>query len=400
MQQSWLTRQRGQRLQSNFQVINVTPQPATTLPAASKDKLYGLDHLRTLAILLVFIYHYGLFSHPEWTDTVGKFGWTGVDLFFVLSGYLIASQLFLQIEVYKGILLKQFFTKRFFRILPAYFTVVAIYFLFPYVHEREALAPLWKYLTFTQNIGLDLRTQGTFSHAWSLCIEEQFYLLLPLILSAMVYYNIIRKGYWLLIALFVTGFLVRLYCYQVLVLPYSESQAFGVLWYKRIYYPTFCRLDGLLTGVAIAAFLQYRPIQGKQILRYGNVLLLLGIVILTGSYLICLEEQSFEASVFGFPLVSMGYGMLVLGALSPFSILYRYRSHVTTRIAALSYGIYLVHKFIIHIVQDQLEEFDVDADSNLMLFVCVFTVLLGAWILNKSVEKPFLKLRDKVLRSL
>ena len=355
--------------------------------------------MRTLAILLVFIYHCRLFSHPEWTDTVGKFGWTGVDLFFVLSGYLIASQLFLRIAAHKSILLRQFFIKRFFRILPAYFNVVAIYFLFPYVHEREALAPLWKYLFFTQNLGLDLRTQGTFSHAWSLCIEEQFYLLLPLILSGMVYCNTIKKGYWLLIALFVTGFLVRLYCYQLL-LPYSESQVFGVLWYKWIYYPTFCRLDGLLTGVATAAFLQCKPVQGKQILRYGNILLLLGIVILTGAYIVCLEERSFEASIFGFPLVSMGYGVLVLGALSPSSVLYRYRSRVTTTIATLSYGIYLVHKFIIHITQEQLEKLGVDADSNLMLLVCVFTVLLGAWILNTSVEKPFLKLRDKVLRSL
>jgi peptidoglycan/LPS O-acetylase OafA/YrhL len=53
--------------------------------------------------------------------------------------------------------------------------VVALYFCFPYVREREALAPLWKYLTFTQNLELDISSQGTFSHAWSLCIEEQFY---------------------------------------------------------------------------------------------------------------------------------------------------------------------------------------------------------------------------------
>lgn len=56
------------------------------------NKLWGLDHLRALAIILVFFFHYGrLFPHPEWTTTLGKFGWTGVDLFFVLSGYLISS---------------------------------------------------------------------------------------------------------------------------------------------------------------------------------------------------------------------------------------------------------------------------------------------------------------------
>lgn len=121
-------------------------------------------------------------------------------------------------------------------------------------------------------------------------------------------------------------------------------------------------------------------------------------IILTGAYILCLGEQSIEASLFGFPLISIGYGVLVLGALSPSSVLYRYRSGATTRIAALSYGVYLVHKFIIHITQQQLARLDVDRNSNLMLFICVATVWLGAGLLNKLVERPFLKMRDKVLR--
>ena len=376
----------------------MTTQLTATSPSASKGKLHGLDHLRTLAIVLVFIYHYGMFFHPEWTTTFGKFGWTGVDLFFVLSGYLIASPLFRQISAGKGLLLQPFFIKRIFRILPAYIVVVAIYFLFPYVHERAALAPLWKYLTFTQNLGLDLRTQGTFSHAWSLCIEEQFYVLLPLILSGLVYFNAMKKGFWLLVVLFMAGFLIRFYCYEVILLPYNESGLFGVFWYKWIYYLSFCRLDGLLTGVGIAAFLQYKPVQGQRILQYGNQLLLLSLIILTGAYILCLEELSFEASVFGFPLVSIGYGVMVLGALSPSSVLYHYKSSVTTTIATLSYGVYLIHKFIIHITQEQFAKLDVDKNSNLMLFICVLTVWLGAWLLNKLVETPFLNIRDKVLQ--
>src|ERR1043166_4950156 len=116
----------------------------------------ALDHLRALAITLVFIYHYRLFPHPEWVDTIGSFGWTGVDLFFVLSGYLIAGQLFSQVHQYGRISLGDFYLKRFFRIIPAYLAVVAVYFSIPTFREVEALAPLWKFLTFTQNLGLDL----------------------------------------------------------------------------------------------------------------------------------------------------------------------------------------------------------------------------------------------------
>ena len=67
-----------------------------SLELKEQNKLYGLDHLRALAILLVLGFHYQLsfFGHPGWLQTVAQVGWTGVDLFFVLSGFLIASQLF------------------------------------------------------------------------------------------------------------------------------------------------------------------------------------------------------------------------------------------------------------------------------------------------------------------
>ena len=143
-----------------------------------QKKLYGLDNLRAVAIAFVFIYHYAGLSNgaPKWLGFITKFGWTGVDLFFVLSGFLISSQLFAQIKKGQTISFKQFFLKRFFRIVPAFLFILVLYFIFPFFRERESLPPLWKFLTFTQNFGLNLKDFGTFSHAWSLCVEEHFYL--------------------------------------------------------------------------------------------------------------------------------------------------------------------------------------------------------------------------------
>ena len=117
----------------------------------------GLDHLRALAIVLVFLFHYGLFEHPTWVESIGAFGWIGVDLFFVLSGYLIADQLFRSQARTGTIGLRTFYVRRAFRILPAYGAMVALYFLFPSIQERATIAPLWKFVTFTMNLGLDLR---------------------------------------------------------------------------------------------------------------------------------------------------------------------------------------------------------------------------------------------------
>jgi len=359
-------------------------------------KLYGLDHLRALAIILVFLYHYGrLFPHPEWTNTISTFGWAGVDLFFVLSGYLIASQLFKTIARQQRISLKDFFIKRTFRILPAYFVVLAIYFLIPAAREREALAPLWKYLTFTQNIGLDVSTKGTFSHAWSLCIEEQFYLFLPLILIALVNLRVIKKGHWLLFALFAFGFFIRWFLFDHFVASTKDED--WVTWSKWIYYPTWSRLDGLLIGVSIAALLQFKPVLSKKILGYGNWLIMGSFILFAIGYFFCAGETSFAASVFGFPLVDAGFGCMVLCALSTKSYLYTYQSKTTSKIAALSYGIYLIHKIVIHLTQALFTKIKIEGNSNIMFVVCIATVFIVSILLNEMIEKPVLSLRSKIL---
>ncbi|WP_143306490.1 acyltransferase family protein [Chitinophaga vietnamensis] len=367
-------------------------------PEAS-PKLHGLDHLRAFAIIFVFIYHYGrLFGSPERVTAIGKFGWTGVDLFFVLSGYLIASQLFARIAQGKGVALKEFFIKRFFRILPLYWFILGLYFLIPAVHEREGLAPLWKYLFFVQNIGLDLRVHGTFSHAWSLCIEEQFYLVLPLALTALLYFKSLRKGIFIILALFVAGFFIRSLCWDYYMYQNAHTDSGWAYWYSLVYYPTWCRLDGLLAGVFIAAAYQFKPALKARVEPYGNALLLLSLAILTGAYFVCVQERSYGASVFGFPLVSIGYAVMLMGAISPASILYRFRSRISATIAALSYGIYLSHKIVLHLTQDYFSGWNIDRKSMLMFGICLITSFAAAWVLNKLIEKPFMRVRDHVLR--
>src|SRR5207244_7167264 len=110
-----------------------------------------------------------------------RLGWIGVDLFFVLSGYLIGGQLLAPLARGQRINLGTFFARRAFRIMPAYFVVLAIYFLLPSWREYPQMSqPLWKFLLSVQNIALHGGT--AFSHAWSLAVEDQFYLVLPLLL--------------------------------------------------------------------------------------------------------------------------------------------------------------------------------------------------------------------------
>lgn len=368
------------------------------LEAKVHEKLYGLDHLRAFAIILVFFFHYYIVSdgEPEWLAGVASFGWTGVDLFFVLSGFLISSQLFLQIKKGELISFKVFFIKRFFRIVPAFLATVGIYFCVPYFREKESLPALWRFLTFTQNLNLNLKDYGTFSHCWSLCVEEHFYLFLPIILILLQTLKLFSKSFWLLIALFLFGFAIRFYSFNYLYLPKIDQENSWMYWYKYIYYPTYNRLDGLLVGVSIAGIYQFLPNLWIRLSKYGNQFILFSLCILTGAYFLCEDLLTFNVSVFGFPLIALGFGFMVAGAISPVSFLYKMNSKMTTFIANLSFSIYLTHKGIIHTTHQLLKDFEIE--NNVMLLICVITCVLGAYILHLTIEKPFMKIRNKALK--
>ena len=365
--------------------------------ATPSHKLAGLDHLRALAITLVLLFHYQLFGHPGWIESAGEFGWTGVDLFFVLSGYLISYQLFTTIAMGYKVDLKEFYIKRTFRIIPAYLLTVGLYFLVPTFREFNGIAPLWKFITFTQNFGLDARYYRAFSHCWSLCVEEQFYLVLPLLLVLMHILKAGKKAFAIIPLLFIAGFVIRILIYQFAVEPLRGDDTFGILWTKNMYYPTYTRLDGLLAGVTIAAISVFKPVTFKRITKYGNAMLLISLLMLTGAYVICKNRSSFTASVFGFPAVSVAYAALVLAALSPGCVLYKYRSRFTSSLATLSYSIYLIHKGIFHLTQTALSKQGIDINSTLVIVPCIAMAVLAALTMRYAIEKPFLKLREKVL---
>ena len=149
---------------SNFQDLTLQYQDKEI-----KKRMHGLDTLRALAIILVFMFHYPRDSHEHSIFGIfGNFGWVGVDLFFVLSGYLIGNQIFASLIKNNAFSLKSFWYRRLLRTLPNYWFVLALYFLIPGFREWHLpmSAPLWKFLSFTQNLGLH---SGAYSHAWPLC---------------------------------------------------------------------------------------------------------------------------------------------------------------------------------------------------------------------------------------
>ncbi len=356
--------------------------------------------MRAIAIILVFLWHFRRYGTPDWLAGISKFGWTGVDLFFVLSGYLIGGQLFAKISAGKHVSVYKFYFKRFFRIIPAYLVVLILYFSIPAFHERDAISPLWKFLTFTMNFGLDYQNAGSFSHAWSLCIEEQFYLIFPILVVLLSKIKLGNRVSLIFLGFFIFGFIIRIYSWLTFISPiYGEQENMSLIgntYSKYIYYPTYNRLDGLLVGVFIALLFAFKPIIKEKIHSKGNFLFLIGLTILTCTYFLSSEEFSLTTAAFSYPLVSVGYGFLVLAVLSPSCFVNRFNLKVFTVLATLSYSFYLIHKQLNHITQDFLTEYDLN--KNLLILVCFTVSLIGSILLHLTIERPFLKLRDKLLR--
>jgi peptidoglycan/LPS O-acetylase OafA/YrhL len=359
--------------------------------AEGQQRLNGLDHLRAFAIAYVFLNHYSnLFPHPKWLEGVGGFGWTGVDLFFVLSGYLIGGQLLRSVANAQPISIPEFYIKRFFRIIPAYLTVLALYFTLPALRETTGIQPLWKFLTFTENLGFDAQLGRSFSHAWSLCVEEHFYLLFPVLVVLLSVWRMPREAIWIAAAVFLGGIAVRVYCWNVLAVDYTG-------WYKWIYYPTYSRLDGLLVGVCAAATQTFSSRRWRQLTQHPYRVLALGPVLIIGGYVLSAERKSLVSSVFSFPLISLGYGLVLVSAVSPESFLHRIGLRLTAFLAAVSYSLYLIHKITICVSQTMLSNFEVDVQGTLAFLVCIAVSLAGAWALHVGVERPFMQLRSVVL---
>ncbi|GJI92478.1 acyltransferase family protein [Duganella hordei] len=358
----------------------------------------GLDTLRALAIVLVFTNHYMLFvSGGPTFGWFGEIGWTGVDLFFALSGYLIGNQILGGIRRQQGtggerFSLVRFYARRLLRTLPNFYVVLALYALWPYFRGNLVLPPLWKFLTFTQNIAL---VPGTaFSHAWSLCVEEQFYFLLPAVALAIAACRRSLLLAWLTVAgALLAGMAIRSYLWTHHVGPEEQG---GFNYYTLIYYSSLCRYDELVAGVALALLKNHHAGIWTRITSFGNWTLAAGAALLALTWTLFLEDHyGYAMTVVGYPMLGLSFSLLLVAALSPGSLLQRLRVPGAASIALWSYAIYLTHKTLCVLLRAPLQDAGWGPDSWQAIVLMSAASILAGWLLHLLVETPFMKLRDR-----
>lgn len=317
----------------------------------------GLDGLRAISVGLVVTWHTG---DSIWQPARG---YLGVTLFFVISGFLITTLLLREENSHCRVSLWRFYTRRLFRITPLYFFTLLLYgILVFFFHVSGGPEDFVRRFLLLVTFNGEFAGSGTFSHAWSLGIEEKFYILWPVLGFAVAKLRSyrIRIAYGLLVA-------------GVLSAPYSGWN------YIAIYVP-------IIAGVIIALSLNNEYIFGI-IAQTTKPLLQIPILLTLAAVLIVNKEDTF---------VHISFGLIAALALPSFVLdkrLYRVLEwRPLAHIGKRAYGIYLFHIVVLLGVSRFIPRSDV-LPQSILRFVCVLILsLVVAEVMARLLEDPMIRI--------
>jgi len=380
---------------SSLQIVSDSlPRPPVI---DSSVRIPALDGLRGVAILLVLVWHSVFELQPQSPFLSrllipGRLTWSGVDLFFVLSGFLIGGIL-LDVSGSRNYF-KTFYLRRAYRILPLYFLVL-LGFSLRFLTPRSSAGPLgsfspsvipwFSYLIFTQNFwmaALGSFGVGVMAATWSLAVEEQFYLTIPLVIRKLTRSRLAI----LLIAVVLAAPILR-----------TSLHLFFAHGNFADYVLLPCRADALCLGV-LAALIVRTPESWQFLLSHAGVLRRTGGLLLAGVILL-----DFRGDQLGTPMVTVGYTWLamfyatglLMAATGASPILNRFLTNsLLRRLGVLAYSTYLLNLPLMEAMRRVLGLHFEYGSSKVQFAGGILGVLLTLLVAEVSwrfLEKPLLR---------
>ena len=343
----------------------------------------ALDVLRSIAILVVFSGHYGFeFQGAHWVQRLPMFfwGWTGVDLFFVLSGYLIGSQLWKEVKRNNGIRIGRFLLRRGLRIWPLYYAFVgfvAVEGLF-----GRNIGGLWSDACFLSNY-FHCQIGG----GWSLSTEEQFYILAPVSIAL---FSLVMKPrrMWML----PVGGLLALLVNRAIYIHYSTLSVADLR--QKLYLPMITHADGLAVGLLLAWVGVFYPelIKSKRFRLWTCASM-----IVLGMVLYAINQVLFNYTTLG--LIFGAAALWGIGLEKTPKLLSWHGFYIISR---LSYGMYLNHFGLLGRLRSLLLGVRVRGGEPAFWALYILSILASlaiAFITFQLIEWPFLQIRARWLET-
>jgi peptidoglycan/LPS O-acetylase OafA/YrhL len=332
-----------------------------------------LDGLRAIAILLVLVHHAGVNAIAG--------GQIGVDIFFVLSGFLITSLLLRERERFGRVDLKNFYIRRALRLMPALMLLLACVAALAVVTKsgaelRRTLESIGIALLYLSDIALSFgwAKMGSLEHTWSLSIEEHFYLLFPPVLVLLLSKGVSKRVIGMML-----GGLIILISFHRMAMWAPDSTAVA-----RVFYGFDTHSDGLLLG-CLAAVLANSPLL-RELPRWLHwtawAFLTFGVVQL---------HWDSRAYAYLLPAINLSTAIIIVGVLR--SKPRWLRAHTLTWIGQISYGLYLWHNLIFIVIRERV------TDSAAVILVGGGLVSIAVAAASfYMIEKPCLRLKSRFQR--
>ena len=342
----------GSRVQSPWKSKKMADSSSHTLFAAEAPigRIPALDGIRGLAICLVLWWHFAvspvranlqnLQNHPSLLKIaeLSRFTWSGVDLFFVLSGFLIG-----------GILLDSsrspsyfstFYIRRAYRIIPLYAVIVLSTLVLIAIYGHLGWSRYAKefsyYVLFLQNFRM-AATQSFgplgLGATWSLAIEEQFYLTLPIVVR-----RVNRRVLWRLLA----GAVVAAPLLRILFMKFLKMQ------WIAVYVLMPCRADALCLGVLIAMAIRSPSVWGAIVARRTYVYAALALACVAGMWMLMSHVQPFTTELLGleYSLLTVIYSLLLVSTLVSAQLSSLLSFPPLRFMGTIAYGLYLFQSLV------------------------------------------------------
>lgn len=350
-------------------------------------KYPGVDTLRASAVLAVVMFHYRIIGL--------NYGWIGVDLFFVISGFLVGGAIYDSMNEGRFSFIS-FYKNRTLRIFPTYYLFIVLTALVNIAYFDSSTETLMSStimaLSFTQTtlpyyFGVEINHAVVPGGSWSLVIEEYFYLLIPMILATTLSWR--RRGVFLILAFIILlAPIIRLY-------TTSQFQPSDTNWHFANFLQFLSRFDELTVGVFVAILIRIKAVRNRTLwTSLGSLGLISFIIFLLVNQKYWLNPTLLTSETVWIPtLLSLSFGAIIVGL---------YQSAAPSWvvvIARLSYPLYLAHIWIgISAVQMGLISLDVglaSGDRITLRIVLMITSFLLAYIVSICLEYPFIRIYKK-----